>query len=558
MFGRVPVSGLTDVASSGDCLNSVIMFSTSVASPESRSNSTSRPSRTWLTAIMYIAAVALFLRFYNLPLKPLHSDEAVNGLFLTRLVVPPHQFHYDPANYHGPTLFYAAWLSTLVFAAPTVAIRSVAGVAALLSMGLILRLRRSIGSIGTLAAASLLAVSPGAVYFSRYFIHEMLLVCFTIGLVTAAVDWRHSRREASLYLAALSAGLMFATKETAFISVFVLAAAMFGAAWLVEARSQARAGHPVDPPWKQVFLRRALHDVLDPHNRGRRQLVSWLIAAGIVLGVNVLFFTSFFTHPEGALDAIKAVSLWTRTGTSEHVHPSYTYLAWLTQQEMPVLVLGTAGAVLALRKADNQFAVFAALWSIGILAAYSVIPYKTPWLTLNMIAPLAICGGYTADVVWRHLAATRRGVVAGVAATAVLSFSTYQAVALSFVRYDDNSNPYVYAHTSRDVLALVTEVQRLGEHNRDMTITVTSRSQFPLSWYLRSYRSRYYNTPLLTNDSLVIGGADQQLALDSLLGDRYAKVGRYLLRPGVGLILYGRRDLAGLGSSDSKPNAPDK
>ena len=54
----------------------------------------------------------MFLRFYNLPLKPLHSDEAVNGLFLTRLVVPPHQYRYDPANYHGPTLFYAAWLST--------------------------------------------------------------------------------------------------------------------------------------------------------------------------------------------------------------------------------------------------------------------------------------------------------------------------------------------------------------------------------------------------------------------------------------------------------------
>jgi hypothetical protein len=186
-----------------------------------------------------------------------------------------------------------------------------------------------------------------------------------------------------------------------------------------------------------------------------------------------------------------------------------------------------------------------------------MIPYKTPWLTLNMIAPLAICGGYAADFAWRHRVATRRSLVAG-AATALLLLSTYQAVALSFVRYDDNSNPYVYAHTTRDVLGLVAEVQRLGEHNRDMTIAVTAKSQFPLSWYLRSYRSGYYGKPVPSNDSLVIGGVDQQLVLDSLLGDRYAKIGRYRLRPGVGLILYGRRDLVGLGSSDSRPNATDK
>ena len=91
-----------------------------------------------------------------------------------------------------------------------------------------------------------------------------------------------------------------------------------------------------------------------------------------------------------------------------------------------------------------------------------------------------------------------------------------------------------------------------------MTITVTSKSLFPLSWYLRSYRSRYYDKPRLTGDSLVIGGRDQHPAVDSLLGDRYAKIGRFQLRPGVGLVLYGRRDLVGLGASGSNPNAIDK
>ena len=129
---------------------------------------------------------------------------------------------------------------------------------------------------------------------------------------------------------------------------------------------------------------------------------------------------------------------------------------------------------------------------------------------------------------------------------------------LSFVRYDDNSYPYVYAHTSRDVLALVAKVQRLEEHNPDMTIAITSESHFPLSWYLRSYSAGYYGQPLVTNDSLVIGSDAQREALDRLLGDRYANIGSYRLRPGVGLVLYARRDVVGLGSTDSSQTTTDK
>src|SRR2546430_1925562 len=38
-----------------------------------------------------------------------------------------------------------------------------------------------------LAGAAVLAVSPGMVYNSRYFIHEMLFVFFTLGIVVAAL-----------------------------------------------------------------------------------------------------------------------------------------------------------------------------------------------------------------------------------------------------------------------------------------------------------------------------------------------------------------------------------
>ena len=166
-------------------------------------------------------------------------------------------------------------------------------------------------------------------------------------------------------------------------------------------------------------------------------------------------------------------------------------------------------------------------------------------------------GGYGAELVWCCRSAIGRVVV--LSAAAVLGLvAAYQAVILSFVRYDDNSYPYVYAHTSRDVLALVAKVQRLEEHNPDMTIAITSESHFPLSWYLRSYSAGYYGQPLVTNDSLVIGSDAQREALDRLLGDRYSNMRPYRLRPGVGLVLYTRRDVAGLGSTDSSQTATDK
>src|SRR6185503_2896223 len=67
---------------------------------------------------------------------------------------------------------------------------------------------------------------PGAVYLSRYFIHETLFVFFTLGIVVAALFFYEERKPSYLILGAVSASLLFATKETAFISVGVLIIAL--------------------------------------------------------------------------------------------------------------------------------------------------------------------------------------------------------------------------------------------------------------------------------------------------------------------------------------------
>src|SRR6185295_912080 len=107
-------------------------------------------------------------------MKPLHHDEGVNGFFLMDLFRKG-EYHYDPANYHGPTLYYIALAFSKIFdnEMNTTTIRaSVAGWGVLIVV-LCSYLRRYIGKTGSLFAALFVAVSPGMVFISRYFIHEI-------------------------------------------------------------------------------------------------------------------------------------------------------------------------------------------------------------------------------------------------------------------------------------------------------------------------------------------------------------------------------------------------
>src|SRR5689334_10290749 len=183
----------------------------------------------WRVASLLILAGAAFIRLYELGLKPMHHDEGVNGFFLTNLFRKG-VYHYDPANYHGPTLYYFALVVTkingLLFGQQaglsTVAVRLVPVIFGVGTVWLVLCLRRNIGTLGALAAAVFIALSPGHVFISRYFIHESHFVFFTLGIVVAVVRYYETADPLYLLLTSVSAALLFATKETAIISVGVL------------------------------------------------------------------------------------------------------------------------------------------------------------------------------------------------------------------------------------------------------------------------------------------------------------------------------------------------
>src|SRR5438874_6288817 len=122
--------------------------------------------RLWFAAAVVAAlAVALLLRLPNLGARPMHGDEAVHAFKFAELWEKG-VYRYDPNEYHGPTLYYAAlpvvWLSGHHrFADMQEAdLRRAAALLGAAMVPLVLLLADGLGRRAAAAAALLTAVSP--------------------------------------------------------------------------------------------------------------------------------------------------------------------------------------------------------------------------------------------------------------------------------------------------------------------------------------------------------------------------------------------------------------
>jgi uncharacterized protein (TIGR03663 family) len=274
----------------------------------------------------------------------------------------------------------------------------------------------------------------------------------------------------------------------------------------------------------------------------------------------VLFYSSFFTYWQGAFwDSFKAFDVWSKTGMSEfHEKPSYTYVMWLLQEESPILLLACAGALAALaERRKNRFAIFASAWAFGLLAAYSLIKYKTPWLVLSFVVPMCVAGGYAVQSLARRGRA--RLAAALVPLALAVSVCLFQTVMVNFINYDDDRYPYVYSHTVRSAVEMVREVERASARSgaKEPGVTIVSAEYWPLPWYFRDNQSVGYaggtvyssydpqTTPVVIARKSDSATEDTYRKLLPLLSGGYAEVGTYELRPSVELVVFERRDIAG-------------
>ena len=330
----------------------------------------------FLCAALAVLIVAVALRTWRLDIRPMHGDEAVHAYKFGQLL-EENYYRYDPHEFHGPTLNYftliPAWLSGKhTYASVTESMLRVVPVFfGVLLVVMPLLLAGGLGRPAALIASAITAISPAFVFYSRYYIQEMLLACFTFAVISAGYKYAKSRKVIWALLAGVFVGLCHATKETCLIAFGSMLLALF-----------------------LIILIHRRSSVSEIGLSSRIKLTHLVVAIVLAFCVSAVFFSSFFKTASGVLDSFKTYAAYfSRVGNNQHhVHPWYYYLQTLLYSksatgppwtEASVVILAAVGVILivarkGLGKLDVRLLDFLALYTGFMLAVYSAIGVERP------------------------------------------------------------------------------------------------------------------------------------------------------------------------------------
>ena len=421
----------------------------------------------------------------------MHNDEGVNAVKFGELWEHG-AYKYDPSEYHGPALPYATALINRLGGAPDYkhftetrlrVVTVLFGAALILLYPL---LCSAVGRKAAIWAGLFTAVSPAMVYYSRYYIHEMLLIFFTASALVSGWRYWQSRRVGWVAVCGVSLGLMHATKET---FILTLAAALLALGlnqfWN---RQLDASGVPARAP--RLDLRHIFAG-----------LAAWIV-------VWLLLYSSFFTNPRGLIDSLTTYANWIgRSGkTNPHAHEWWFYFQRLLffhadkgpiWSEVLIFLLALVGAAAGffrkgLGDGNASFVRFLTFYTVFLTAFYTLLSYKTPWCLLSFWLGFILLAGVGASVLinlakfqWARSAT----VLALVVVSAQLGLQAWQAGVL---HASDLRNPYVYSPTSPNLLLLVEKIELLAnvspeKHATVIKVMAPEGDYWPLPWYLRKF-----------------------------------------------------------------------
>lgn len=429
-----------------------------------------------ILAWIVVVVTAVFLRFDDLAGRPMHADEAT-GARITAKRMEGDGGAFDPKHYHGPLLSDLAIVSCRMHGESEwremtkQSLRVVTAVAGCMVVLIPLLWRRFSGDGVSLLAGALLSTSSLLSYFSRMFIHESLLVVTgmaALGVVIYRPRWG---------LPGLLVALMFAAKESFAISMI----AWFAAAVALVCENRRR----LDAVWWAKAWKEWRQPVL----------VSSALGAFIIL----LCYTHGFTHPKGAVDAVRTFFVYETVEGHDKPWDYYLRLMLVPEKAAGVLWFGTPVVMLALWAYGMSFSPrvgdqkrwlirFLAYSTLGHLVIYSLFGYKTPWLLCLPWAQLCWLAGFAVT----GFAQRPRWVQAmlGMLVAASLLTQWNQARHATGRLDSDSRNPYAYVPTRRDVERMEVWLHQLRDmsgQSESMAVAVVGMDYWPLPWYLRGF-----------------------------------------------------------------------
>jgi uncharacterized protein (TIGR03663 family) len=436
----------------------------------------------WLPAAApwLLLLLALAVRLPSLPLRPPHSDEGVNGWFADKVVAGGF-YRYDPENYHGPLHFYALAASQVLFGRNLWALRLPTVLLGAFAVWLAARCADALGRRTAWTAALFLALSPGLILYARWAIHETWFLFFSLLAFRGICRFQARGGRVAVWQVGIGVTGLLATKE-----VWIIHVVSALAAWGL---------------WR--LSRRLLH--LDA--AATTAPVAWRhVALAAVAGVATLalLYSGFGHDPQGLARFFAPYSIWADRAMegAGHEKPWHYWLALLARYEQPAL-LGLVASPLAAWLAPPALRLLA-IYGPGVLVAYSLIPYKTPWCVVQLIWPLAfvaawLLGGaaerFTAFLPTgepprreRWAAAWRRS--GAVAALLLAIASVGVAWRLNALRYDAEREPYVYVQVYRNGLDPVHLLRRLATADPALfaePVHVVMKLSWPIPWLLSDF-----------------------------------------------------------------------
>jgi len=522
--------------------------------------------RVYYILLGLVFAAAILWRAPQLGLRPMHNDEAVNAIKFGELWQKG-SYKYDPDEYHGPTLHYftlpLAWISKArdLTQLSEKTVRLTPLIFSLITILLIWFLKDAIGKAGVVFASLFFAVSPIMVFYSRYFIHEMLLVCFTTLVIAAG--WRYLRSQKTIWavLTGIGLGLMYATKETFVLAVFALAGAVIlESVYLYYIAASSKQNSPEGKPCCALTRQFPFLNLLSSRVNKKHLLIAFIAT----LAVSIPLFTSLFTNWQGIIDSVRTYFPWLKRagGSSPHIHPWYFYferLLWFKPPRSPVCVWSEwAIFIFAIigcwhgftnrgeKSGINRgFVRFSAFYTAILMTIYSAISYKTPWCALGFWSGMIILAGAGAGCIIFASKKLWIKIVSGLLLLCGIMHLSHLSYLANYVHYANWRNPYVYSQTVPDILRLTKVVEGISKVHPEgkkmvIKVIVPEHNYWPLPWYLRSFENIgwYDKLPQDPYAPVVICGAGVNAELDEKSNKEWLMVGLYEMRPRFFLEMY--------------------
>jgi len=446
-----------------------------------------------LINVLLVLAITYGLRAFSISDRPFHNDEGVNYFFM-KSVLTNGIFNYSHENYHGPSYFYLLALTNYIFGTSDFTIRLASIIPSLVLVPFLLFSFNYVSISARTVAGLFLAISTTFVYYSRYSIHESFLVVNGVLGIHFLFKWLLLKRHRDLIYLFFTIGLTIATKETFIIHIFSLGIASFCVFSL------------------PVVFKSLLNS---------KKTISWGIVF-LCLPVFVLY-SGFFQSLEGLREFFMGVPQWVGRGYSDGGHHKpYDYYVKLLDTTEPVALLGFVPAAFfifyylldllsKLRKTDSKnystpslFTVeekasyMFSLYAMVSLSVYSYVPYKTPWLIINIAVPsliglaFFICAKIK-NRIWMY----------------VVAFFLSLNLTLMSLRYNylpetlgpinqivdskgvvGEFNPLAYVHTHSGMVESAERIVEYSRTHKNTRVLIGVSAYWPLPYYLREIDSQ--------------------------------------------------------------------